>query len=133
MRTKQILKQWLPLLLWMGAIYFMSAQPSESLPDAGAWDLLIKKGAHFTAYAILVLLAYQAWGVWKRPFLSAFVIAVLYAISDEYHQTFVPGRNGTMWDVMIDLAGAFGGLIVLARFKIKPKQMKSATSVSDRP
>lgn len=133
MRLNQFLKQWVPLLVWMGAIYYLSAQPSDALPDAGAWDLLLKKGAHFTAYGILALLAYRVCGKWKRPFLTAFLFAVLYAISDEYHQTFVPGRNGTIIDVFIDAAGAFTGLMTFFLFKISPKQTKSPTPTSDQP
>ncbi len=133
MRTRAAIRLWFPLVLWMGAIFYLSAQPSDSLPDVGAWDLLLKKGAHFTAYAILAWLAYRVCEGRKRPFLLAFFIAVLYAVSDEYHQTFVPGRNGNGWDVLIDSAGAFVGLIILARLKLKSKQKKPAMTMSDRP
>ena len=58
---------WVPMAIWMIIIFVFSAQPSDALPSLGAWDLLLKKGAHFTAYAILGLLVFRATGEWKRP------------------------------------------------------------------
>lgn len=60
-RTAAVLafKRWLSLLFWMAAIFFMSNQPSEVLPVYGSWDWLIKKGAHFLAYALLAVLAFR--------------------------------------------------------------------------
>ena len=98
----------LPLLVWMGAIYYLSAQ--SSLPHApGAWwDLLLKKGAHVAAYAILQVLWWRALKRRCSPRLAlglAVLLSVLYAISDEVHQLYVPGRNGRVWDVVIDVCG----------------------------
>ncbi len=120
------LTRWLPMLLWMAAIFAISAQTPQELPNLGAWDLLGKKLAHFIAYAILALLALWGSGGSKQlaplyslgagsskewwPFLLAFLITFLYAVSDEYHQTFVPGRNGNAWDVLIDSCGGMTAL-----------------------
>ena len=128
-----IWKRWWPILLWMGMIFAFSAQPSDALPSFGVWDILLKKGAHFTAYAILGLLVFRATGEWKRPFLFAFVITVLYAAGDEFHQLFVPGRHGTLRDVLIDMAGGLTGLTILYRARLKQKQMQSPMPMSDRP
>lgn len=110
--------RWLPMLLWMVTIFAISAQSPQELPNLGTWDLLGKKLAHFIAYGMLALLA--LWGMGKgkqlapskewRPFLLAFLITFLYAVSDEYHQTFVPGRNGNAWDVLIDSCGGMTAL-----------------------
>ena len=98
--------RWLPLLLAMGVIFFVSNQPSTDLPSFGLWDLAVKKTGHFVAYAGLALLALRAvWGG-KRPYLTATIIVLFYALTDEFHQTFVPGRNGTLVDVAIDMSGA---------------------------
>ncbi len=97
---------WLPLLAWMALIFAFSHQPKNSLPSYGVWDLLVKKGAHIAAYAVLALLARRA-GLSLVP---AAVLAALYAVSDEFHQTFIPGRNGTVADVLIDLVGVALGL-----------------------
>ena len=94
----------------MGAIYVLSDQPKAGIPSFGVWDLLVKKGSHFLAYAVLAVLAWRGFREGKRPYLWAILLTILYAISDEYHQTFIPGRNGTLVDVMID---SFGGLTAL--------------------
>lgn len=105
--------RWLPLLTAMGAIFFVSHQPAAELPDFGFWDVSLKKLGHFLAYALLAILALRAvWG-WKRPYLIAALIVFLFSLSDEYHQTFIPGRNGTFLDVIIDIAGAMTCLIIL--------------------
>lgn len=102
------LQRWFPLSAWMALIFYFSHQPSNSLPSYGVWDLLIKKGAHIAAYAVLVLLARRA-GLGLAP---AAVLAALYAASDEFHQTFIPGRNGTVADVVIDWVGVALGLFL---------------------
>ncbi|WP_420627680.1 VanZ family protein [Candidatus Leptofilum sp.] len=107
--------RWLPLLLAMGVIFFASHQPSADLPDFGLWDLGVKKLGHFLAYAVLALLAFRAVLDWQRPYLTTFLIVFLYALSDEFHQTFIPGRNGTLVDVAIDMTGALTCLWLLQR------------------
>lgn len=92
----------IPLLLCMGVIFWFSDQPKEQIMDFGTWDLLVKKGAHMVGYGGLAVAAHLATGRLG----VAWLIALLYAISDEYHQTFVPGRNGTAVDVVIDAVGA---------------------------
>ncbi len=110
-------RRWLPLLLWMAAIFFMSNQPSEALPAYGPWDWLIKKGAHFLAYALLAVLAFRVTREGPRPYFLAFLVAVIYAISDEIHQLFVEGRHGTAVDVAIDSLGALTALLLIYRSK----------------
>ena len=105
------------MLLWMAAIFFMSNQPSEALPAYGPWDWLIKKGAHFLAYALLAVLAFRVTREGPRPYFLAFLVAVIYAISDEIHQLFVEGRHGTAVDVAIDSLGALTALLLIYRSK----------------
>lgn len=102
--------RWLPLLLAMGVIFFVSGQPSVELPNFGLWDLSVKKLGHFLAYAVVSLMALRAVLDRKRPYLTALLITLAYAMSDECHQTFIPGRNGTPVDVIIDMLGAFSCL-----------------------
>lgn len=108
-----LLSRWLPLAGWMMLIFLLSNQPKGSIPSYGAWDLLVKKGAHFGAYGLLALLA---WWAGFRP-LSALVLTLAYAISDELHQLHIPGRNGQPADVLIDLAGAVTALALLLRLQ----------------
>jgi VanZ family protein len=98
----------------MGAIFVVSAQ--STVPSApGRWDLLLKKGMHVLAYGILTWLYLRAMrghrlgDGWVRVVSAA--LALAYALSDEYHQSFVPGRNGNLIDVMVDGIG-IGGVIL---------------------
>lgn len=116
--------RWLPPLLWMAAIFIVSDQPSlPQAPDAFI-DMLIKKTLHAAAYAILAWLWWRALdgrgetsdhrAIDLRRALTALAITGIYAISDEWHQTFVPGRMGKVTDVMIDVAGAIVAIATLA-------------------
>ena len=96
------------MLVWMGVIFYFSHQPSGSIPQFGVIDLLIKKGAHFVAYFILAWLARLAVGRWDW----ALAITAVYAISDEYHQTFIPGRDGNVIDVLIDWLGGLAAYLL---------------------
>jgi VanZ family protein len=93
----------------MALIFGLSATPDLS-SGLGPLDLWLRKGAHITIYALLWLTLMRA-AHWRRPILMT-VIALLYAGSDEYHQTFVTGRHGTPVDVVIDAVGF--GLAALA-------------------
>lgn len=110
---------WLPALLWMALIFFLSARSDPFLPSLNhpRADFLLRKAGHLTEYAILALLVYRPLRGGKRAFLSAFLIASLYAASDEWHQSFVPGREGTLRDWGIDSAGALVALMGWARLR----------------
>lgn len=120
--------RWLPLLLAMGVIFFASHQPATDLPNFGLWDVAYKKTGHFLGYAGLAFLALRAALDWQRPYLSAFIIVLLFSMSDEFHQTFIPGRNGTPVDVVIDMSGALTSLWLLHGQRQK-QQSKSQSSV----
>ena len=105
---------WLVVLLWMGVIFFLSAQ--SSLPDltGGLPDLQDILG-HFVAYAGLAFLLTNALtqtGGVKRPFLWALALTVLYGFTDEFHQGFVPHRHPDLFDILVDTTGAIFALAV---------------------
>lgn len=81
-------------------------------------QLPIRKAAHVTEYALLAALIYIALAVdglkWKFTGCAAFCISVLFACSDEFHQLFVPGRNGAAADVLIDAAGILLAAVICA-------------------
>ena len=104
---------WLPPLLLMGVIFLLSAQPSLD-SGLGQIDLMGRKLVHFCGYALLCFL----WWRWlrtgmdsRRAALVAFALSSLYALSDEFHQSYVEGRHGTVVDWAIDSAGA--GVVAL--------------------
>jgi len=93
--------KWIPALVVMGIIFLFSSQPSRNLPDFGVADRLVKKGGHMLGYGLLALSYWNGFG-WerkKRPL--AWLLAVLYAMTDEFHQSFVSGRYPSVWDVLI--------------------------------
>lgn len=131
----------LPALIWMGIIFLFSHQPKdESIKysqlaiwllellhiDLNDWTmgnatLVIRKAAHITEYAILCALL---WRPIQTIFTqnTAFIclaISVLYACSDEFHQTFVEGRVGCVADVGVDSVGV---LLVLLFFYLRKKR-----------
>jgi len=98
-----------PALAVMALIFALSAQPDLG-SGLGEWDTLLRKLGHVTVYAILWLAVAHAMQ-WRKPVLVT-VIALLYAVSDELHQSLVPTRHGTPVDVAIDALGM--GLAALA-------------------
>lgn len=134
---------WLLVILWMSLIFFQSHKPaaeSNSLskgvtqvivetvekidPDidinVSSFNHILRKNAHFFSYLVLAVLvanALKSSGInGSRLILLAFLICVLYAMSDEFHQLFVPGRGGQIKDVLIDSGGALIGILV---FRLK--------------
>lgn len=112
------LRAWPPVLLWMGVIYFISAQPSLPRLPEPLWQTLLTKGAHFGEYLVLALLLQRALlsgGGFVRGRVAAawvaLLVSLLYGISDELHQSLVPNRNASALDVGIDTLGAGLGLL----------------------
>lgn len=114
---RERLTRWLPALLLMGVIWTLSSQPSFPTPDDPLLKTLLLKGGHMIGYGMLA--ASYAWalgrGRGRRALWGALGLTLLYAISDEWHQTWVPGRNGQPLDVLIDFVGGIGGLLVWNR------------------
>jgi VanZ family protein len=106
------LPHWLPVVLWAGVIFALSSIPSLGT-GLGVWDLILRKGAHMTEYAVLALLLVRALGR-EAP---ALALGVLYAASDELHQAFVRGRHASPVDVAIDAVGLLLGLLAWRRTK----------------
>lgn len=98
-----------PPIAVMTLIFALSATPDLS-SGLGTWDLVLRKIAHVAIFGLLWLALARA-ADWRHPLLVS-VIAVLYAVSDEVHQSFVAGRVGSPVDVAIDCVGI--GLAALA-------------------
>jgi VanZ family protein len=140
-KTRKLLMlfSWVAVLLWLGLIFNFSSQAAdnsaalstgltriivgvlEKVAPAAHFDLnqvehLLRKNAHFFVYlvlGILVINAKRRSGLkgWKWFFL-ALGFGVLYAVSDEIHQLYVPGRSGQIRDILIDGAGVLAGSII---------------------
>jgi VanZ family protein len=98
--------RWGLVLAWMALIFFLSAQPDLPRPDSDLLDLLVSSGAHLFLYGALALLLRWALGDGGRGLALAFGLALLYGISDEFHQSFVPGRVPDILDLVSDGLGA---------------------------
>ena len=101
---------WLPVVAWMVAIFALSAQPNLPHVASGWLDLLISSAAHLFLFAVLAILWARALGQGRRSWLIAAVLTLLYALSDEFHQLFVPGRHADPLDLAFDALGAGLGL-----------------------
>lgn len=118
---------WVPPLLWMGVLFFLSSIPGLSIAE-GVGDFLTRKAAHLFSYALLFYLFFRALKprriyFWQKVFL-ALSLSVGYGIFDEFHQSLVPLREGKAIDVIIDGVGALLGfaylwLLPIARIRLK--------------
>ncbi len=105
----------------MGLIFFLSSFHKLQASPVSWQDFIIRKTAHFLEYTVLFLLSFRSLKNTttlskKKLILIAFLITVLYAISDEYHQTKVNGRTGKLTDVSIDSLGAIFGAYLTKYF-----------------
>jgi VanZ family protein len=143
-RSRRMSRAWRygPLLLWMGFIFFAStAQFSASntsriirpllvwlFPNISEESLtfahfIVRKLSHLTEYAILSLLAARAFStslhqsLRRQWFLFSLLLVAVYALSDEFHQRFVPARTGSIYDSLIDITGGFIALTLLALWR----------------
>lgn len=109
-RRRPLLYLWPPVGLWMGLIFYLSAQPDLPQPDVGWVGLVLSSMAHAFVFGMLALLVARALGEHRHTLLLAFVLTMLYALTDEFHQSFVPGRHPDPWDLVCDGLGAALGL-----------------------
>ncbi len=136
-------KQWAWLIAWMILIFALShmdgntsASKSQLLVDlllrlginpevlpVEVLSLIVRKTAHFSEYLVLAIISLPLFRHYRKgnspPYwLLAWGFCVLYAASDEWHQTFIPGREGRATDVMIDAVGAaLGGWLANRRLR----------------
>lgn len=103
---------WAPVIVWMSVIFFFSSRHSVSVSSEYIWNFVFFKTLHVIEYAVLFILATRAvyqtrWtSIVDSVYARAYLITVLYAITDELHQYFVPSRTPQPRDVIIDAIGA---------------------------
>ncbi len=120
-RKSNVWLQWGPVVIWAAIIFFWSSRAKASLPENPneTVDFIVKKSAHLSEYAVLAVLLWRAFShtLRERRRWHPWVIVSLcaaYAVSDEFHQQFVAGRGPSPRDVLIDVAGASIGLLVVS-------------------
>ncbi len=125
------IRYWLPALLWATIIFYFSAQPAApQVSKKEDVQLTLQKLGHATEYAILAFLIHRALrrGHQFRPrnaALAAALLAAAYAVSDEWHQSFVPGRYCMVSDMAID---AIGGVLTLTALYAYESRQRPATN-----
>jgi VanZ family protein len=158
--TRERLCRYAPLIIWLVFISFASSNefsadntsrvigpllqwlfPNITQESLRLAHLLVRKAAHVTEYAVLGWLTARAFTgssrefLRQRWFLTSLMLVVLFALLDEYHQSFVPSRTGTLYDSGIDVIGGFIGLIGFAYFSLRArgdlKQGKWSVSTPD--
>ncbi|NCN87770.1 MAG: hypothetical protein GW941_02650 [Candidatus Pacebacteria bacterium] len=112
----------LPPVIWAGVIFLLSSQ--QTLPgfETSALDYFLKKIAHMFVYAVLYILSARGVDMIfdkksdkKVRIFLPLLLVLIYAVSDEIHQSFVPNRYATLRDVGYDILGS--SLVILKRFK----------------
>ena len=132
-----IVRRWFPVIIWLGFVFFMSTGtfsaentfsvvgpilnfllPGLSSDRVETIHWIIRKGAHVFEYFVLGLLLLRAFRAnsssqwrWRWPLFAA-IGALLWALGDEFHQSFVPGRTASIVDVSIDTAGGVFAQVV---------------------
>jgi VanZ family protein len=104
------LRAWTPIVVWAAVIFAFSSVPDLGT-GLGTWDLVLRKLAHGVEFAVLGALLLRA----LRDELPALVAGIAYAVTDELHQHFVPGRVGAPLDVLFDSVGVALGIAVWRR------------------
>ncbi|MDD5590094.1 MAG: VanZ family protein [Candidatus Portnoybacteria bacterium] len=106
---KNFFYNWLPVFIWAGLIFYLSDQPGLNSGMSAFWDVFLRKLAHAFVFAVLNFLIFLALRGqefnYRKTIVWALALAILYAVSDEIHQGFVPEREGKIQDVGIDSLG----------------------------
>jgi pimeloyl-ACP methyl ester carboxylesterase len=138
---KLLLKAWLPALIWMVLIFLGSSLLAASVSESRAVDFVAHKLVHLFEYSVLFVLIYRAvkgFGrglfkltavVGKLNTLVSFALTVGYAVTDEIHQSFVPGRDARASDVLVDTLAALLGWLVIRYFRNFHGSFKSTAVV----
>ncbi len=117
-----ILPRWIPALVMMSLIFWFSSQPSGKFPDL-PWDYVIKKTGHVLGYGLLALCFFFAFRFEPKYRWAAWLLAILYSATDEFHQSFVPGRHPSLFDILFfDNLGALTALWLYSTFGRKNEE-----------
>ncbi len=135
-------QRWMLAFLWMAVIFYLSSQDGQQssslstslfkplfdlvIPmgvSADILSLIVRKTAHFVTYSILGLLVFRATDTYdielSQKIYFSFLLCLGYAISDEIHQLFVPGRSGNLTDIAVDALGSITSIILYGNLRRK--------------
>ncbi|HET7713982.1 MAG TPA: VanZ family protein [Patescibacteria group bacterium] len=115
--------RWGPAIAWAGLIFYLSSIPQLEVTSEPVGNFLTRKAAHLAEYAVLFLLILRATQ-FKRPGLSL-TLTLLYALTDELHQSLIPTRTAKLEDLAFDAAGALLGGAAWKYFPAALMKLKS--------
>ena len=124
---KKLLLYWGPTILWMGLIYYLSSEHAVVASTVKWQDFAVHKSAHVVIYFVLAVWMYRSLKFSTPPssrgklFFWTVVLTSLYAVTDEWHQSFTPTRTPALRDVMFDIVGASVGAGWVANIVYKQK------------
>lgn len=109
---KNIIKYYLPPVLLMGTIFYLSSRQSVTVAQTYILNFIFFKTLHIIEFGVLFFLFFRAFNFGNAQYKKiqnslklALLLSILYAMSDEAHQLLVPTREGTLRDIFIDTAG----------------------------
>lgn len=108
---------YLAVFVWGSVIFWFSNHAKISTVESYAVDFFFKKTAHLVEYAILTVLIFRA----TKNIKLSIILSILYAASDEFHQSFIPGREPRVRDVIIDATGSIIGVVLWSKLYLKTK------------
>jgi VanZ like family len=118
---------WLPVVAWAALIFTFSSIPDLGT-GLGGWDFVLRKAAHLAEYAVLGALLARALSTTLSAWTwVAWVMGTAYAASDELHQHFVPGRQASALDFVIDSAGVAAGVLAV-RLLLDARPIRGAST-----
>ncbi len=125
-----LFRSWTPVIIWALLIFASSSRQTTTTSEIYLEDFIIKKTAHVVIYAILATLLYRGFltsGYSKRKAAKyAIIISVVYGFTDEFHQSFTPGRTPMLRDVVFDTIGAALAIYLIWNWLPKaPKKLKA--------
>ena len=111
----KFIKYWLPVIIYAILIFYLSSLTSEDLPSLFVGQDIIGHLAEYIIFALLLSRALKASNPkvsYNQLILWVCVIAIIYAASDEFHQSFVSGRDASSFDLLLDAIGSqIGGSV----------------------
>jgi VanZ family protein len=134
-------KKWwiITLILWLAMIFICTQLPyfkgenteaaihktiSTSREDLKLLNLIVRKATHLTVFGILAVLFFKSLGKFRFAYILSWILTVVYAITDEYHQSFMPGREASYKDVVLDSFGAILALLIVYFLKKRRSSAK---------
>jgi VanZ family protein len=133
-KISRFIKFYFPALIWMGVIFYFSSIPSLKYTEEVTPEIILRKSAHFFEFAILTVLYWRIFLMahhvnFKKSYLFTFFLASLFAASDEFHQTFTPGRSGLFIDFVYDAVSIFLALQLILFFRMRKGKKKIVFSI----